>query len=108
MDDRTEFVVFCRPVDRDTLSTLGENFRAVPETAANYSVAEQLRIPLALPREGGTPFHAPHSVLPPLVRSRPVRPIHVCIHLIFPQSLPNRPAFGYARTSIGLAARRAT
>ena len=108
MDDRTEFVVFCRPEDRETLSTLGENFRAVPETAANYSVSEQLRIPLALQREGVTLFHAPHYVLPPLVRCRSVVTIHDCIHLMFPQYLPNRLAFGYARTSIGLAARRAT
>src|SRR3954463_4814713 len=108
MDDRTEFVVFCRPEDRETLATLGENFRAVAETAANYSVAEQLRIPLALRREGVTLFHAPHYVLPPLVRCRSVVTIHDCIHLMFPQYLPNRLAFGYARTSIGLAARRAT
>jgi glycosyltransferase involved in cell wall biosynthesis len=108
MDDRTEFVVFCRPEDRETLSTLGENFRAVAETAANYSVTEQLRIPLALRREGVTLFHAPHYVLPPLVRCRSVVTIHDCIHLMFPQYLPNRLAFGYARTSIGLAARRAT
>jgi glycosyltransferase involved in cell wall biosynthesis len=108
MDDRTEFVVFCRPEDRETLATLGENFRAIPETAANYSVAEQVRIPLALQREGVTLFHAPHYVLPPLVRCPSVVTIHDCIHLMFPQYLPNRFAFGYARTSIGLAARRAT
>jgi glycosyltransferase involved in cell wall biosynthesis len=108
MDDRTEYVVFCRPEDREALATLGENFRAIPETAGNYSVAEQLRIPLALQRERVTLFHAPHYVLPPLVRCRSVVTIHDCIHLMFPQYLPNRFAFGYARTSIGLAARRAT
>src|SRR5262249_21942209 len=88
--------------------TLGENFRAIPETAGNYSVAEQVRIPLALQREGVTLFHAPHYVLPPLVRCRSVVTIHDCIHLMFPQYLPNRLAFGYAKTSINLAARRAT
>jgi glycosyltransferase involved in cell wall biosynthesis len=34
--------------------------------------------------------------------------IHDCIHLMFPQYLPNRFALAYARTSIALAARRAT
>ncbi|MBI3776853.1 MAG: glutathione S-transferase family protein, partial [Gammaproteobacteria bacterium] len=48
-------------------TSLGENFRAVAETAGHYSVAEQLKIPLALRREGVTLFHAPHYVLPPLV-----------------------------------------
>src|SRR3954464_5805845 len=98
MDDRTEFVVFCRPEDRDALAALGENFRAIPETAGNYSVTEQLRIPLALHRERVTLFHAPHYVLPPLVRCRSVVTIQDCIHLMFPQYLPNRRAFSKART----------
>src|SRR5439155_26635460 len=35
-------------------------------------------------------------------------PIHDCIHLMFPEYLPNRLALAYARTSIALASRRAT
>jgi glycosyltransferase involved in cell wall biosynthesis len=108
LDRQTEFVVLCRPDDREALSLLGENFRAVPETSGNYSISEQIRIPLALKREGVTLFHAPHYVLPPLVRCRSVVTIHDCIHLMFPQYLPNRFALAYARTSIALAARRAT
>ena len=108
LDRQTEFVVFSRPDDREALGALGENFRAVPETSRNYSVGEQFRIPLALRREGITLFHAPHYVLPPLVSCRSVVTIHDCIHLMFPQYLPNRLAHRYARTSIALAARRAT
>ena len=108
LDRQTEFVVLCRPEDVTALASLGDNFRPVPETARNYSVAEQIRIPLALRREGVTLFHAPHYVLPPLVRCRSVVTIHDCIHLMFPQYLPNRFALAYARTSIRLAARRAT
>ncbi|MFI5246526.1 MAG: glycosyltransferase family 4 protein [Gemmatimonadales bacterium] len=107
LDHDTEFVVLCRPADRETLSSLGENFRLVPETAANYSIAEQFKIPLALQREAVTLFHAPHYVLPPLVPCRSVVTIHDCIHLMFPQYLPNRLALAYARASINLAARRA-
>ena len=108
LDRDTEFVMLARPADCEALGSLGENFRAVPETAANYSVAEQIRIPLALRREGVTLFHAPHYVLPPLVTCRSVVTIHDCIHLMFPQYLPSRLALTYARTSIALAARRAT
>jgi glycosyltransferase involved in cell wall biosynthesis len=108
MDRQTEFVLFCRPEDRETLAALGENFRAVVETAGNYSIAEQIKIPLALKREGVTLFHAPHYVLPPMVRCRSVVTIHDCIHLMFPQYLPNRFAYAYAKTSIDMAARRAT
>jgi len=108
LDRDTEFVLLCRPEDAASLASLGDNFRPIPETAANYSITEQLRIPLAVQREGVTLFHAPHYVLPPLVRCRSVVTIHDCIHLMFPQYLPNRLAFAYARTSIGMAAKRAT
>ena len=108
IDNQTEFVILCRPEDRETLAAIGETFRPVPESSGNYSIAEQIRIPWALQREGITLFHAPHYVLPPLVRCRSVVTIHDCIHLMFPQYLPNRVALSYARTSIQLAARRAT
>ena len=51
LDHETEFVLLCRPEDAPALASLGANFRPVAETAGNYSVAEQLRIPLALRRE---------------------------------------------------------
>ena len=108
LDRDTEFVLLCRPEDAALLTSLGSNFRPIAETAGNYSVAEQVRIPIALQREGVTLFHAPHYVLPPLVRCPSVVTIHDCIHLMFPQYLPNRLALAYARTSIRLAARRAT
>jgi len=108
LDRQTEFVIFCRPEDRETLATVGENFRPVPETSGNYSIAEQIKIPWALRREGVTLFHAPHYVLPPLVGCRSVVTIHDVIHLMFPQYLPNRLAFSYAKASITQAAQRAT
>jgi glycosyltransferase involved in cell wall biosynthesis len=108
LDRNTEYVLLCRSADETMLASLGENFRAVAEGAGNYSVAEQLQIPLALKRQGVTLFHAPHYVLPPLVRCRSVVTIHDCIHLMFPQYLPNRFALRYARTSMKLASRRAT
>ena len=108
IDGDTEFVVLCRPDDRPAVESLGVNFRPVAETAGNYSVAEQLKVPLALGRERVTLFHAPHYVLPPLVRCRSVVTIHDCIHQMFPQYLPNRAALVYAKAALGLAARRAT
>jgi glycosyltransferase involved in cell wall biosynthesis len=108
LDHQTEFVLLCRPEDVPWLASLGENLRPVAETSRNYSIIEQIRIPLALKREGVTLFHAPHYVLPPLVPCRSVVTIHDCIHLMFPQYLPNRLALAYARASIVAAARRAT
>ena len=108
LDCDSEFVVLCRDEDRAALTALGSNFRPVSESAGNYSIAEQVKIPLALRREHVTLFHAPHYVLPPLVPCRSVVTIHDCIHLVFPQYLAKRFAWPYARTSIELAARRAT
>jgi glycosyltransferase involved in cell wall biosynthesis len=52
-------------------------------------------------------FHAPHYVVSPLTRCPYVVTIHDCIHLRFPQYLPNRLAPAYARAMMRLAARRA-
>src|SRR5262245_54819790 len=98
----------CRPEDTAAIAAFGENLTPVPERSGNYTITEQLAIPFALKRHGVTLFHAPHYVLPALVRCRAVVTIHDCIHLMFPQYLPNRAALTYARTSIALAARRAT
>ena len=87
LDRTTEYVVVCRPQDVDAGDILGQNFRMVPSTAAPYSVAEQLSIPLALMREHADLLHEPHYVLPPATRCRSVVTIHDCIHLMFPQYL---------------------
>ena len=108
LDHDTEYVILCSPDDDAAVRAFGDNFRPVIETAGNYSVSEQIRIPLALWRERVDLFHAPHYVLPPLVRCPSVVTIHDCIHLLFPQYLPNRFALAYARTSIALAAKRST
>jgi len=107
LDRETEYVLLCRDEDRAGLAALGENFHPVTETAPTYSVAEQVTIPLALRRAGVTLFHAPHYVLPPLVTCRSVVTIHDCIHLMFPQYLPSRMAYAYARSVMWAAARRA-
>ncbi|HVC19384.1 MAG TPA: glycosyltransferase family 1 protein [Vicinamibacterales bacterium] len=107
IDHDTQYVLFCRPQDCEGARTLGSNFEIVPERAANYSVAEQIRIPLALHRHRATLFHEPHYVLPPLVPCRSVVTIHDCIHLMFPQYLPGRFAYYYARAQLLAASRRA-
>jgi glycosyltransferase involved in cell wall biosynthesis len=85
---------------------LGENFRAVLEPSPNYSLREQAHIPYVLMRERPDVYHAPHYVLPPLVPCRSVVTIHDTIHLNFPQYLPNRGAYAYARALMWAAARR--
>jgi glycosyltransferase involved in cell wall biosynthesis len=106
LDHTTEYVVLCREQDASITSELGENFRAVTEASPAYSVREQLRVPLDLRRERVDLFHAPHYVLPPLTPCKSIVTIHDCIHLRFPQYLPNRLAYAYARTSLWVATHR--
>ena len=108
LDKDTEYLLLCRVEDSGIAEELGENFRAIAEPSRPYSASEQLRIPLDLRREKVDLFHAPHYVLPPLTPCKSVVTIHDCIHLRFPQYLPNRLAYGYARTSLWIATHRAS
>ncbi len=107
-DHQTDYLVVCRPQDAAFVAELGPRFRALPEEAPAYSLREQYRLPLRLRHERVQVFHAPHYVLPPLVPCRSVVTVHDCIHLMFPQYLPNRAAYWYARTMLGAAVRRAS
>lgn len=107
LDRSTEFIVLCKPDERAIAADLGANFRAVVEPARPYSIGEQVRLPLALARERVDLLHEPHYVLPALTRCPSVVTIHDCIHLMFPQYLPNRLAAPYARSSMWVATRKA-
>ena len=108
IDRTTDYVLIVQPSDVEIAGALGDNFRTVPDWSGNYSIREQLSIPLDLRREKVDLFHAPHYVLPPLTPCRSVVTIHDCIHLRFPQYLPNRLAYVYARSSLWIATHRAS
>ena len=101
------FVLLCRPDDVAFVRELGPQFHPVVVRAGNYSAREQISVPLALMRAHVDVFHAPHYVVSPLTRVPFVVTIHDCIHLRFPQYLPNRAAYLYARAFMTTSARRA-
>ena len=105
-NDDAEYVLLCALDDDERLRALGPRFHPTVERSGNYSIREQLSIPLTLRRVKVDLFHAPHYVVPPLITQRFVVTIHDCIHLRFPQYLPNRAALYYARTMMTMAARR--
>jgi glycosyltransferase involved in cell wall biosynthesis len=107
LDQDTEFVLLCRPQDVKAVEAVGRNFRPVVAASKPYSLAEQFTVPATLLTQNIDLFHEPHYVLPPLVPCRAVVTIHDCIHLMFPQYLPNRLAYAYARANLWAAARRA-
>ncbi len=106
IDQTTEYVVLCRDWDLQLLNELCPTFRPVPESSPGYSVREQITVPRDLRRERADLFHAPHYVLPPLTPCKSVVTIHDCIHLRFPQYLPSRLGYAYARSSLWMATHR--
>src|SRR5215216_1604222 len=108
LDADTEYVLLTREADLAVAAQLGPNFRSVLEPSPNYSLREQFHVPWVLMRERPDLYHAPHYVLPTGVRTRSVVTIHDCIHLMFPQYLPNRAAYAYARATMWSAAKRSS
>jgi glycosyltransferase involved in cell wall biosynthesis len=108
IDQTTDYVVLCREYDRQIVAEFGENFRAVPEASPGYSIREQITVPLDLRRERADLFHAPHYVLPALTPCKSVVTIHDCIHLRFPQYLPHKLGYAYARSAMWLSAHRSS
>ena len=106
IDHDTEYVLLCGEADLGVAAQLGPNFRAVLEPSPNYSIREQIHVPWVLRRERPDLYHAPHYVLPAAINCNSVVTIHDCIHLMFPQYLPNRMAYAYARAQMWIAAHR--
>jgi len=106
LDQETTYFLFCNPADEPTLRDLAENFVPVVDRSARYGLREHVSIPLKLRRLGADLLHSPHYVRPLLCTVPSVVTIHDCIHLLFPQYLPNRMAFRYARFMMGDAVRR--
>ena len=106
LDRETTYLLFCNPADESTLRDLAENFVPVVEGASGYGLREHVSIPLKLRRLGADLLHSPHYVRPLLCTVPSVVTIHDCIHLLFPQYLPNRMAFRYARFVMGNAIRK--
>jgi glycosyltransferase involved in cell wall biosynthesis len=107
LDDDAEYVVLCRAADVDWLTALGPRIQPIGTGADNDSVREQIEVPWRLWRAGVALFHSPHYVLPVCTPCPSVVTVHDCIHLMFPQYLPNRLAIVYARFFMWWATRRA-
>ena len=106
-DHDDTYVLLCRDRDAEYLRALGPRFTTIADRSGHYGLREQISVPIALQRAKVDLFHAPHYVVSPLTRCPYVVTIHDCIHLRFPEYLPNRLAYTYARTMMRVAAQRA-
>lgn len=94
------YVLLVRPDDREQLADLPANFELVVESAPVYSARELVTLSWQLWRQHLDLYHATHYVLPAALSSRVVVTIHDIIHLLYPEFLPSRLAFLYARRMI--------
>jgi len=108
IDRETTYLLFCNPADESALRDLAENFVPVVDSSGGYSLREHVSLPLKLRSLGAELLHSPHYVRPLLCTIPSVVTIHDCIHLLFPQYLPNRMAFRYARFVMGSAIRNSS
>lgn len=106
LDHETTYFLFCEKGDVPTLRDLASNFVPVVDQSSGYGASEHVSIPIKLKRLGADLLHSPHYVRPLFCPTASVVTVHDCIHLLFPQYLPSRFAFAYARFMLGHAVRR--
>ena len=106
LDRETTYFLLCDRSDEAVLRDLAANFVPVVDDSTGYGVREHLSIPRKLQQRAVDLFHSPHYVLPLLCRRKSVVTIHDCIHLLFPEYLPTRLAYRYAKFMMGSAVSR--
>jgi glycosyltransferase involved in cell wall biosynthesis len=99
-DWQARYVLLVRAEDRELLADLPSNFELAVESSPVYSAREMVTLSWRLWRQRLDLYHATHYVLPAATPQRVVVTIHDIIHLLYPEFLPNRLAFFYARGMI--------
>ncbi len=107
IDHENTYFLFCHHEDVATLKDLSRTFVPVVDESPGYSIREHWSLARQLHGLRADLFHEPHYVLPLLTGVRSVVTVHDCIHLRFPEYLPNPAAIHYARFMMGSAIRRA-
>ncbi len=100
IDERNRYILFVGPKGRNALADLPENFILQTTRSPVYSVRELYAMSWHILRTRLDLFHATHYVLPAWSPCRTIVTIHDIIHLLFPEFLPNRLAYFYARRMI--------
>lgn len=105
LESEFDFEVICP--EPDLLSHLPPvRFRFVESKVPIYSLREQREVARLV--RGACLLHCPHYNIPCIHRGKLVVTIHDLSHLLFPEFLPSRLAYIYARLMIGAAVKRAT
>lgn len=105
LDRNSEYLLLHKP--GEDLSGLPAGMRRAEERAGLYSIGEPYRLGRRARKEKLDLLHCPHYVTPFKHKCALAVTIHDLIHMLFPQYLPNRAAYFYARFFLKRAAKRA-
>ena len=100
IDRENHYVLLVGPQRQADLSALPDNFTCAIVSAPVYSLRELISLSWRLSRLRVDLYHATHYVLPAVLPCPAVVTIHDIIHLLFPDFLPSRWAYLYARHMI--------
>lgn len=93
---------------KDEIQSVKEGVETIEFDTSIYGIKEQLKFPYKkLKKAKIDVLHVPHYNVPLFYRGKMVVTIHDLTHLIFPEFLPNKFAYFYAKFMIWFATKRA-
>lgn len=95
--------------NEEDIKKVNNNVKCINFTSAIYGIKEQLKFPYSkLKKEKIDILHVPHYNVPIFYRGKMVVTIHDLTHLIFPEFLPNKLAYYYAKFMMWIAIKKAS
>ena len=93
---------------KDEIESVSKNVKIIDYDSKIYGIKEQLKFPYRkLKKEKIDILHVPHYNIPIFYRGKMIVTIHDLTHLIYPEFLPNKFAYLYAKFMLWLATKKA-
>ncbi|OGC74297.1 MAG: hypothetical protein A2145_04775 [candidate division Zixibacteria bacterium RBG_16_40_9] len=106
-DKLNQYFLFFNHQDINSFNYPKEQVIKLINNSPKYSIREHFSLSHQAQKYNLQLFHEPHYTLPYFLKCKKVVSIHDLIHLKFPQNLPNRRAYIYAKFMIGQAIKKA-
>ncbi len=94
---------------KEDIYSVKDNIDTIEYDAPIYGIKEQIKFPYRkLKKEKIDVLHVPHYNIPIFYKGKMVVTIHDLTHLVYPEFLPNKLAYFYAKFMLWLATKKAT
>ncbi len=107
VDKHNQYFLFFNHQDINRFHYPKEQVIKIIDNSPKYSIREHFGLSHQARKYDLQLFHEPHYTLPYFLKCKKVVSIHDLIHLKFPQNLPSRRAYLYAKWMIGKAVKKA-